>query len=165
MERFQMENIYKANGLNDYKVNDINDLLKCHGIDCNNLSGYKYLKEEDKNIFEKFIVNFYNANGMNSRMRMIPKGIYRVENVEHLVFDKEDKNFIVDSKTEVYELRNNGERILLKTYISDGFNESDVGVVEKEQYLRYEYDEGYTNQDNNDRCDWLHIIDEGKQWY
>lgn len=164
MERFQMENIYKVNGLSDYKIKNIDDLLKCHGIDCDNLNGYKYLKEEDKNVFEKFIVNFYNAHGINRRMTMIPKGIYRVENVEYLVFDKEDKNFIVDSKTEVYELRNNGERILLRTYVSDGFNESDVREVEKEQYLRYEYDEGYV-KDNNDRCDWLHVIDEGKQWY
>lgn len=33
MNRLQIENIYKLNGITDYKLKSTDDLLKCHGID------------------------------------------------------------------------------------------------------------------------------------
>lgn len=32
MNRFQLENLYQANGLTDYKLRNTKDLLKVHGI-------------------------------------------------------------------------------------------------------------------------------------
>ncbi len=110
MTRIQLENIYKANGLNDYKLKTTEDLLKVHGIDFKAIKGYSELDDLNKAIFEKFILKFFNALGFDRRTVLVPKGIYRTEEpTAHLRFE--------------YQCRTNDERELRSKWlyiINDG---------------------------------------------
>jgi hypothetical protein len=48
MERFQVENLYKVNGLDDYRLRNTSDLLKVHGIDYRAIRGYDGLDDINK---------------------------------------------------------------------------------------------------------------------
>jgi len=82
MKRFQLEKLYEVNGLKDYKLKTTDDLLKTHGIDFKAVEGYSRLDDVNKLLYEKFIVNLFNGLGLDSRMTMIPKGIYFVEDFD-----------------------------------------------------------------------------------
>jgi len=84
MNRSQVENLYKVNGLYDYKLKSTEDLLKVHGVDFQEVNGYKRLDDLDKQLYKKFIVNIFNGLGLESRATLVPKGIYFVEDIDYL---------------------------------------------------------------------------------
>jgi len=71
MNRFQLEKLYEVNGLKDYKLKTTDDLLKTHGIDFKEVDGYTRLDDLNKLLYEKFIVNFLNGLGLDSRMALM----------------------------------------------------------------------------------------------
>jgi hypothetical protein len=85
MNRNQIENIYKANGLDDYQLRNTIDLLKVHGIDTKAVEGYDSLDDINKALYEKFIINFLNRWGMEARATIIPERIQLAD--KHLLFD------------------------------------------------------------------------------
>jgi len=76
MTRTHVENIYKANGLDDYELRTSYDLLRVHGIDCKNVDGYNKLADEKRVAFERFIINLYNGFGVETRALIMPKEVY-----------------------------------------------------------------------------------------
>jgi len=85
MNRSQLEKLYEVNGLKDYRLKNPVDLIKTHGIDYITVDGFNQLSDVNKLLFGKFIVNIFNGLGLDSRMDMIPKGIYFVEDFEYAV--------------------------------------------------------------------------------
>ena len=97
MTRNQLEKRYEINGLTDYKLRSTEDLLKVHGIDFREVAGYSSLDDINRAIYKKFIVNIFNAWGLDSRLNLLPKGIYFVEENEYIVKvnpEEKPKNYL-----------------------------------------------------------------------
>lgn len=93
MTKNELENIYEINGLADYKLRSANDLLKVHSINHTKVEGYENLDNLKKTIYEKFIVDFFNAWGLDKRIELVPTGIFWVEDIEYLVKKKPENEF------------------------------------------------------------------------
>lgn len=157
----QLENIYKANGLADYKLKNTEDLIRVHGIDYKKVKGYEGLEDFNKEIYEKFIINIFNAWSFDSRALLIPKAIYWVEDIEFLV--KENDSFYVAGKI-VYSIDKNGKRTVLREWEDIDYKDFEKIEEEPEFYLRFEYENG-TDSEGNPIKEWLHVIKNGKEWY
>nr|WP_319488607.1 hypothetical protein [uncultured Caproiciproducens sp.] len=82
MKRNELEKIYQRQGCRDYHLRDAQDLMAIHQVDFTAVKGYTELTDENKVLYCAFIVNYWNAYGLDTRMTMIPKGIYSVEDQE-----------------------------------------------------------------------------------
>lgn len=158
MERYEVENLYKANGLNDFRLLNADDILKCHGIDVRAINGYSGLDDLNKRIYEKFIVKFLNCQGMDSRMELVPTGIYYVEDVECFAKDPETQEYIVPVNRVIKMIDKNGLKKVIHTYNHDDDKGQQIVKQQKINYLRVEYT-------HYGKEEWLHIIENGEQWY
>ena len=163
MERFQLEKLYEVNGLKDYRLKTPVDLIKTHGIDYIEVNGFNRLTDENKLLFGKFIVNFFNGLGLDSRITMIPKGIYYVEDFDYLVKENPDDEYWQVSGGLVLAIDKNGLKTVHRSWQDDDyktlveeFPESTIEGKHK-TYLRFEYE-------HHGREEWLHVIDP-KTWY
>ena len=100
MERSQLESIYKFNGLDNFKLKTLGDLQKVHAIDYR-ISGYKTLDKLNKDLYQKFLINFFNAWGLDARDTLKPTKVHYIKKGEYLRFD--------------YEMNGNNGWLLVKT--------------------------------------------------
>jgi|GEM_PF-467954 len=156
MTRNQLEKRYEINGLTDYKLRSTEDLLKVHGIDFREVAGYSSLDDINRAIYEKFIVNIFNAWGLDSRLILIPKGIYFVEDTEYLVKVPEDDYYTVAGQT-IYTIDRSGNKQLLHRWEDDEYKHLMKTAGKPKHYLRFEYQHG-TDSEGNPRNEWLHVI-------
>jgi hypothetical protein len=163
MTRNQLEKRYEINGLTDYKLRSTEDLLKVHGIDFREVAGYSSLDDINRAIYEKFIVNIFNAWGLDSRLILIPKGIYFVEDTEYLVKVPEDDYYTVAGQT-IYTIDRSGNKQLLHRWEDDEYKHLMKTAGKPKHYLRFEYQHG-TDSEGNPRNEWLHVIKDGEEWY
>lgn len=163
MTRNQLEKLYEINGLTDYKLRSTEDLLKVHGIDFREVAGYSSLDDINRAIYEKFIVNIFNAWGLDSRLILIPKGIYFVEDTEYLVKVPEDDYYTVAGQT-IYTIDRSGNKQLLHRWEDDEYKHLMKTAGKPKHYLRFEYQHG-TDSEGNPRNEWLHVIKDGEEWY
>lgn len=158
MDRFQLENIYRANGLTDYRLRNTDDLLKCHGIDYKAVDGYNRLDDLNRAIYQKFIVNIFNAWGLESRASLIPKGIYYVEDIEYLVKEHPDDDHFLLVGGVVKAIDRSDFKTILYTWVDEEYKHLEIVQSKPETYLRFEYE-------HQERDEWLHVIKEWKDWY
>ena len=158
MERFQMENIYEANGLINYKLRNADDLLKCHGIAFENVKGYEYLTEENKKIFQKFLLKFLNVLGLERRFSIKPLAINFVEDTIYDAVDPDDSNYYVTVKQIIKSIHSSGKKEIIHKYFDKEYKGLEVADISSKEYFRFEYKEGT-------RKEWLHVTHEGEQWY
>ena len=157
MNRSQLEKLYEVNGLKDYKLRTAEDMLRTHGINFKAVEGYTRLDDVSKLLYEKFIVNLFNGLGLDSRMTMIPKGIFFVEDVDYLVKeDPRDEYFNVAGGL-VMAIDKNGLKTVHRSWKDDDYAHLEMTEGKPKTYLRFEYE-------HNDREEWLHVIDP-KTWY
>lgn len=163
MDRRQLENIYLVNGLNEFKLRTTEDLLKVHGINYKEVDGYNGLDDKNKAIYERFIVNFFNAQGLDYR-DIVPTGIYFVEDITKLVKDNPadpaDK-FYSSAGSIIKAIDKNGVKTVLHSYKYKDYHDLENFEDLEETaitYLRIEYE-------HHGRPEWLHIVSEGKEWY
>lgn len=163
MNRFQLEKLYEVNGLKDYKLKTPEDLLKTHGIDYQEVDGYSGLDELNKKLYEQFIVNYFNGQGLESRATMIPKGIYFVEDVDVLAKENPEDDYYTVIGGRVVVIDRNGMRTVHRTWQDEDYahlvEEFPEAITEgkPKQYLRFEYE-------HQDRKEWQHVISP-TQWY
>lgn len=150
-----IENLYKDNGITDYKLRNTDDLFKIHGIDFKEVEGYAVLDDINRSIYEKFIINFFNGLGLESRMTLIPKGIYFVEDTNYLI--PEDDYFLVVGGI-VESIDRNGVKSILRTWSDEDYENIEHTESETKSYLRIQYE-------HDGRPEWLHIMKEGSEWY
>ena len=141
MNRFQMEAIYEANGLSDYKLGTIGDIIRTHGIDVTVIKGLGELDEANKELYYNFIVNYFNAHGLDTRMTMIPKGIYFVEDADYLIKRTEDEyhEYYEVVGGLVMKFMANGKKLKHKKWLDKDYKDSDFFIGKTKQYLRFEY--------------------------
>ena len=157
MNRFQLEKLYEINGLKDYKLKDTMDLLKTHGIDFTEVDGYSRLDDLNKQLYSKFIVNLFNGLGLDSRMTMIPKGIFFVEDIDYLVKEDPKDDYFNVAGGLVMAVDKNGLKTVHRLWKDDDYAHLKMTESKPKTYLRFEYE-------HNDREEWLHVIDP-KTWY
>jgi len=156
MNRFQLEKLYEVNGLKDYKLKTTDDLLKTHGLDFKEVDGYTRLDDLNKLLYEKFIVNFLNGLGLDSRIALIPKGIYFVEDFDYAVENPGD-DYLTVAGGLVMAIDKNGLKTVHRSWKDDDYTHLEMIQGKTKTYLRFEYE-------HNEREEWLHVIDP-KTWY
>lgn len=163
MNRFQLEKLYEVNGLNDYKLRTPEDLLKTHGIDYREVAGYKRLDDVNRQLYEKFIVNYMNGYGLDARATMIPKGIYFVEDIDVLAKENPEDDYYTVIGGRVVVIDRNGMKTVHRTWQDEDYahlvEEFPEAIKEGKPklYLRFEYE-------IDGRSEWQHVVDE-KTWY
>lgn len=157
MNRNQLENIYLDNGLKDFKLRTTEDLLKVHGIDLKTVDGYNRLDDLNKAVYEKFIINLFNGQGLEYR-DIKPTGIYFVEEVDYLVKENPTDEYFTVAGNKVLAIDRNGIKTVHKNWLHESYKGLDIIEDEPKQYLRAEYE-------HHGRPEWLHVIHDGSQWY
>ena len=79
MRREQLENIYLTNGIGDFQLRNLGDLMKIHGINARLIEGFSELSSKDKKSYETFILKYMNMHGLDSRRLFSHKGY-----IEHM---------------------------------------------------------------------------------
>lgn len=156
MNRSQLENIYLANGLKDFKLRTTEDLLRIHGVDFRAADGYTRLDDLNKAIYEKFIINFFNGQGLDYR-DIIPTGIYFVEEVDYLVKENHADDYLTVAGGKVLAIDKNGVKTVHKNWVHEFYKGLEITEGKPKQYLRIEYT-------HNGNPEWLHVVNE-KEWY
>ena len=154
MERRRIANIYTANGLEGMKLLSHQDLLRCHGIIANDIKGYEGLTDENKAIYQEFIINFFNSYGLKARNRIEPKKIYWCQEVNYRIVDEivDDKKIYATITHEVQSIDKFGNRELtFKRNLHENYDNVEVLKEEGRQYLRFEFK--YDEEDG-----WVHVI-------
>ena len=157
MDRNQLENIYLENGLMDFKLRTTDDLLKVHGIDFKTVDGYNRLDDLNKSIYENFIIKFFNGQGLEHR-DIVPTGIYFVEEIGYLVKEDPSDDYFTVAGEKVLAIDRNGVKTVHKNWVHESYKGLEIKEDKPKYYLRFEYN-------HHNRPDWLHIVNEGKDWY
>lgn len=158
MKRYQIENLYIENGLSKFRLTCVDDILKCHGIDFQAVKGYNELGDIHKVVYEKFLVNYLNSLGMDLRMGIQPTGIFYVEDTEYLAQDPDEPEYIVSVKRIIKSINRNGTKKIIHTYIEKKYSNLPIKEENKSYYFRIEYK-------CHGKKEWLHINNDGNQWY
>lgn len=164
MRRSQLETLYKVNGIADYKLRNTEDLLKVHGIDFKAVEGYNRLDDLNRTIYQKFIINFLNGLGLESRAELIPKAIYFAEETKLLVKENPEDEYFNVAGGIVKAIDRNGMKSVIRSWNDEDYKHLETIQQESTNYLRFEY-EHCTYDDGEPRKEWLHVIKEGKEWY
>ena len=157
MNRSQLERLYEINGLKDYKLKDGVDLLKTHGIDYTEVEGYSRLDDVNKLLYSKFIINLFNGLGLDSRMTMIPKGIYFVEDFDYIVKENPNDEYWQVAGGIVMAIDKNGLKSVHRSWKDKDYAHLEAIKSKAKTYLRFEYE-------HQEREEWLHVMDP-KTWY
>jgi len=157
MNKFQLENLYKVNGLKDYKVRTTDDLLKTYGINFKAVEGYSRLDDGNKRLYEKFIVNIFDGLGLDSRRTMIPKGIYFVEDFDYIITGNPDANYFTVAGGLVKIIDKDGSKTVHRSWKNQDCKHLEMIEGKTKTYLRFEYE--------HERCEgWMQVTDP-KSWY
>lgn len=162
MERSNIESLYIKRGLITYRLSCLDDLRVIHKVDVTELKGYSNLTSTRQEIFNKFLINFYNANGLGKRMGLVPKSIHYVEKTTYTVSRPADDNHDEPYQEVVCDeykiLLPNGKKKMFKKNVY--YKEVDPSywlAFSKEEFIRFDYK-------TDKRSEWLHVISE-TQWY
>lgn len=156
MEYKKLEDQYKVNGLTENKLNALEDILNVYGLDVLEVEGYDTLTDENKNLYKKFILNFFNGWGLEARSTIKPISFNEVEELEHIGQENSDDGYVTTLLHEIYVIKNDGSKELFKVW-ENKEDKLEIKDTIKNRYLRFEY-EIYG------RKEWLHILNEN-EWY
>lgn len=157
LKKSVLEKLYEINGLIDYRLKTLDDLLKVHDIDYREVDGYNRLDDLNRKLYEKFIVNFYNAQGLDSRAALNPLGIYYVEDYEYIARENPEDDFYVTTESFVMVIDRNGLKTVHEHFKDEKYSNLESIRVKSKFYLRFEYEHYGTKT-------WQHVIDE-HTWY
>ncbi|OPY63657.1 MAG: hypothetical protein A4E56_00380 [Pelotomaculum sp. PtaU1.Bin065] len=158
MERFQLENLYTANGITDYRLRNTDDLFKVHGINFKTVNGYDLLDDVNKLLYEKFIVNYFNNFGLDTRLTLIPLGIYFVEHIHHSIKQvDEDGEYFLEVAGVVKSIDKDGKKKVIHRWEDKEYKQIKRDKEQSETYLRFEYK-------IFGKKEWQHVVSE-KAWY
>ncbi len=154
-----MENIYLINGIDDFQLRNLSDLLKIHGINVRTTEGFSELSEEDKKSYETFIIRYMNAHELSYRSTIYPKRIYRAFEIDYLIKEDPTDDYYLKFAGEVWNCNKKNNEFMVNEWGDIASKtKNDVIKQKKDSYLRVELKEGDTNS-------WLHITREGEEWY
>ena len=141
-----IEKKYEERGLNNYLLRTVEDLKAVHDIDIKEIKGYASLSDENKKLFEKAVVSFFNAWGLEKRTELAPKAVYYVQDTEYI-----DSDDLLVAKV-VKAISKDGRNHIIHNDIFETTALSECRECISE-YLRLEFS-----------GEWFHITDDGL-WY
>lgn len=170
MTRYELEQRYKEYGCDNYKLRTLDDLKNIHGFDVTELSGYDGLPQEQRELFDKTVIKFYNGRGLDIRNRLQPKSVNFVHEVSYTipdnypasVYDSGSNNgdgSYTDVGMDIFVINNDGKTIgkRLHRYRYDRSISiqkcKKVGRCFEQTYLRFEL-----------KDEWYHFTPNG-DWY
>ena len=157
MEYENIEEKYKLNGLEDYRVNTPEDIYTIYGMDPLEIQGYANLTKENKEIYKRFIVNFFNSLSLEVRGNLKPLSFNDVEEIEFLgLEDPDDPEYIKILLHEIHVIESDGSKELVKRWEE---KEGEMKITEtiRNRYLRFEYKLYEVDE-------WIHVISD-EAWY
>lgn len=139
MDRDQLEKVYLANGLVDFQLRNLSDLLKVHGVDYR-VKGHENLTIENRKLYEEWLIKFFNRQGLGNRINLVPTRVYFCEEVAYnRAYEEDGEKYDETIKTELFELWANGARKLVRTYKAKDFEDFTVNKKRESKYLRVEF--------------------------
>lgn len=135
MNRYELEQRYKEFGCNNFRLRTLDDLKNIHGFDVAELSGYDGLPQEQRELFNKTIIKFYNAQGLDNKSRLQPKAVNFVYEVNYV-----DTNNVVVGE-DIYVVKNDGKTIGKRLHRHKFEKDVDFNLCKKclqNTYLRFE---------------------------
>ena len=157
MNMNQIKYIYISNGLKEFKLNNHSDLLNVHSIDVKNIPGYSNLSAEHRAVFDSFIINFFNASGLETRARLVPISVNFVLDEEYLGKKDAEDDYYVSIGGKLTALYEGGRIKTIRCWNDKAYKHLPCICTEKQRYLRFEYKNGKTKS-------WQHVISSTK-WY
>lgn len=141
----QVERKYEERGLNNHFLRTGDDLT-IHNIDIKKIEGYASLSDEKKKLFEKAVVSFFNAWGLEKRDVISPSAVYYVQDTEYI-----DSDDLLVAKV-VKAISKDGRSHIIH---NDFFKATPLSECREciSEYLRFEL-----------KGEWFHITDDGL-WY
>jgi hypothetical protein len=165
MTRKQLRILYEVNELYDYVLRNTNDLLRTHGIDFKDVKGYNELTDKNKAVYETFIIKFFNMWGLSQRKQIMPEAVHWVEDTEYLVKENLGENIFTVAGGEVYSIDKEGNKKLHTKWENEKYKNDPKITGNHECYLRFEYTSGITDDNGDERIEWLHVVNNGMEWY
>lgn len=152
IDNYQMK--YEVRGLTGYKLQSLEDIKAIYGQDIRLLKGFSDLSKDNQDLFKKFIVNFFNAWGLDTRPQFT---LQQVNYVQETVYMKPSEDLEVlegsvyeDVATVIKRLNSKGMYVKFLVYNHQKENLVDCKIATL-HYLRIDYKRG--TQKN-----WLHIF-------
>lgn len=147
----------KSRGLSDFKLRSIEDIFEIHKIDVLKIDGYENLTDKNKELFKSFIVNFFNASGLERRNSLLPLNINYVIDTEYLGKRNESDDFFVPLGYKIYVLSADNKLHFFKQEKFDEAKYIECTEDTESQYLRFEYD-------SDTGKSWQHVVSP-TEWY
>lgn len=154
MKRYELEQRYQEYGCKDFKLRNLEDLKNIHGYDVEKLTGYDGLPQEQRELFDKTVIKFFNVWGLDNRVRLKPKSINYVYEVNYSM--PIDDEFSNDVGMDIYVIKNDGKTVGKRLHRYKFDKNADFRSCEKyggKNYLRFELDD-----------EWYHFTPNG-EWY
>lgn len=158
MNEFEIEKLYEDRGLIDCRLRTTGDLQNIHHLNYKLVVGYDTLDDLHKKVYQDFLMNFFNGLGLKTRETIFLKGIHYVEEVEYMVLepDEEYPTVIGNRATAINKY---GDRTIIHDRLNTkGYEGFTIRESKPVHYLKFEYS-------CNGRKSWLHVVEEGKEWY
>lgn len=148
---------YEFYGVSDYQLKNKKDLKNVLNVEVDLLDEVDTLDEEEKEICVEFLLNFFNAHGLEARERIKAKAFYFAREEEVIADSNIDEGYVETISLKVY---NDTKNRLIRDY-KKSKNEKNVKMETArktvKRYYRFEYEE-------HDRRTFLHV-DSVDQWW
>lgn len=135
--------LYEQYGLSDFVLRTVQDIQNIHGYDITETTGYEDLTEENKRIFEAYVIRHLNSVGMNTKITMWPKSVHYVRELDYLgpeEWDPEEgRNIRWQIGKEFIILKANGRTKKFKKFMDDGKTEADIDKTTENEFLRVDW--------------------------
>lgn len=135
--------LYEHYGINDYMLRTIEDVKNIHGFDVTETTGYEDLTEENKRIFEAYVLHHMNSVGMNTKITMWPKSVHYVRELTYCGPEEwdpdEGRNIRWEIGREYIILKANGRTKKFRKYMDEGKTEADIDKTTEKEFLRVDW--------------------------
>lgn len=135
----ELKGRYKKGGLTDLKLKATEDLMKLHGIDYTVTEGYEHLTDFNRNIYEKFILNFYNAFDLQLRTVLLPTAISFVQHTTYLVKKTVEEDYLSASGGKIEAIYRTGDKVTIKQWQKNGYSDFPYTETDTGYYLYFQY--------------------------
>ena len=116
MEKVQIEKIYEALGIKSSRLKSLEELEERYGIKVKEIKGYNNLTEENKKIFNNFILNYFNQLGMRTKKAFKPVQINYVEETDFISDDPDDAECELFSKIVIKAIYQDGKKKVIHQF-------------------------------------------------
>lgn len=123
----------------------IEDVKNIHNFDVTETTGYEDLTEENKRIFEAYVLQHMNSVGMNTKITMWPKSVHYVREYRYCTAPEwdeyEKKNVRWEIGREYIILKANGRTKKFKKFLDDDRTEADIdkSATTEKEFLRVDW--------------------------